>query len=134
MMLDRVLSHYAEILVAVLGVVLGVTHLFVPEAELSIKGLPMMLSLALAVLMVAGGLLWGYVILTRFRTINSYWFWLRCGLSMSGFSWFAYFIASVGLRPYAVTVWATYLIVSLVPIGLWWISLVQEKTIRARRN
>ena len=133
-MLDRVLSHYAEVLVAALGVVLGVTHIFVPEAELSIKGLPMTLSFVLAVLMVAGGLLWGYAIVKRFRTINTYWFWLRCGLSMSGFSWFAYFIASVGLRPYAVTVWATYLIVSMVPIGLWCISLIQEKTVRARRD
>lgn len=131
---DRMLSHYAEILIALLGVVLGVTHIAVPEAELSIKGLPTMMSLALAVLMVAGGILWGYVIGKRFRTINSYWFWLRCGLSMSGFSWFAYFIASIGLRPYAVTVWATYLIVSMVPIGLWLISLAQEKAIRARRS
>ena len=131
---DRFFAHFSEVLVATLGILLGMTHIVTPYAQLSLEAMSPVISYALSALMVGGGGLWIFAILHQFKTANSYWLWLRFGLSFSGFSWFSYFIAAVGMRPQTVTVWLTHLLISMVPIGLWSISFASEKRIRTRRG
>lgn len=131
---DRFLAHLGDVLVATLGILLGMTHIVTPYAQLSLEGMSPLMSYSLAVLMVGGGGLWIFAILYQFKTANSYWLWLRFGLSASAFSWFSYFIAAIGMRPQTVTVWLTHLLISMVPIGLWFVSFASEKSIRERRG
>ena len=131
---DRILAHMPELLAAVLGIGLGITHISKPDTQLNLEPLPLIMSYSLSAFMILGGILWIYATLHRFRTINKYWLWLRWGLALSAFSWFAYFIAAIGLRPEAVTVWMTYLVISMVPTSVWYISFITEKTIRTRRG
>lgn len=131
---DRFLAHFGEVLVAMLGILLGMTHIVTPYAQLSLEAMSPLMSYSLSTLMVGGSGLWIFAIFYQFKTINSYWLWLRFGLSFSAFSWFSYFIAAVGMRPQTVTVWLTHLLISMVPIGLWFISFASEKRIRTRRG
>lgn len=133
--IERFLAHLGEVLVATLGILLGMTHIVTPYTQLSLdEGMSPLMSYSLAILMVGGGGLWIFATFHHFKTVNSYWFWLRFGLSFSGFSWFSYFIAAIGMRPQTVTVWLTHLLISLVPIGLWFVSFASEKSIRERRG
>jgi hypothetical protein len=131
---DRLMAHFGEALVASLGILLGMTHIVTPYAQLSLERMSPVMSYALSALMVGGGGLWIFAILYQFKTANSYWLWLRFGLSFSAFSWFSYFIAAVGMRPQTVTVWLTHLVVSMIPIGLWFISFASEKSVRKTRR
>ena len=131
---DRFLAHFSEVLVATLGILLGMTHIVTPYAQLSLEPMSPFMSYALSALMVGGSGLWIFAILYQFKTANSYWLWLRFGLSFSGFSGFSYFVTAIGMRPQAVTVWLPYLVLSMIPIGLWFISFASEKSIRKTRR
>lgn len=131
---DRFLAHFIEILVATLGILLGVVHIVTPYAQLSLEPMSPFMRYSLSALMIGGGGLWIFSVLHQFKTINSYWLWLRFGLSFSAFSAFSYFVAAIGMRPQTVTVWLTYLIISMIPIGLWFISFASEKSVRETRR
>lgn len=132
--LDRFFAHFGEVVVATLGILLGMTHIVTPYAQLSLEAMSPYMSYSLSILMVGGSGLWIFAILHQFKTANSYWLWLRFGLSFSGFSWFSYFVAAIGMRPQTVTVWLTHLMISAIPVGLWFISFASEKSIRKSRR
>lgn len=135
---DRVAAHWAELLIAVWGIIRGFTTALTPlvpgMVNPTILVLPFWLSLAVSALLMVGGGVWVWSIVNRFSTVNAWWLCQRWGLSLAGFGWLTHVITALGLRPEAFNTWGSAIIMAVVCWGLYVLSFRAERVTRGGRK
>lgn len=132
---DRVKAHLAEISIATSGVIKTMVSIgsnWDKRMSPTLEWYPPFVTTPIAVIMLIGSIMWLYVIIHRFESLNRYWFYLRWALSASGFAWFSYWIISITSSPMSIGNWSYPFLFTIVTWTLYWISFSQEKVIRSR--
>lgn len=131
--IDRFVAHFAEMIVAILGLVVGILVMaggflqpvFIPAPSLA--ELPSWQGWATGIFMFIGSGCWIFASLHRFKDLTTFWQFQRTGLSFAFLGWSGYSLAAIMARPHWVIPWVVGGGISTICGGLLIISFLSEK-------
>ena len=131
---DRLLSHWADFAIILLGFKQGVLALLDTLSVGRVAlGLPSWQGFAVAGFMLVGSALSFFAMLYHFNTLANMLKWQRLGLGFMGLAWIGLLIVA-GLAPHVVLAsspWTTAVVGAVAVWGLFWLTWVYEDRIHA---
>lgn len=128
-MLDRIGAHWAELGIALLGLLQAVSAAFIRGPGVAVVELPNWQAGGVAGFMFVGSALWVWTVVHRFEKLSDLLKWQRIGLGFAGLAWLAFGSAGAIYRPHVVSVWLGSLTLAVAVWGLFFLSWVYERRV-----
>lgn len=138
-LVDRLISHYAEMVVAILGIILGpllVGGWLMPMRHPvpALTGMGPLLTFTIAASLFVGSILWAVSLLRHYDDFGMMWGTMRLGMSLAGMGWFIGATTALVVHPEWSSTWITsYGVATVCGVGVW-STVVTERRIRRMVN